>query len=249
LHGRIALIGDHSDAIVAHRAIPIALELSVKALDADVSWDWLHSSTLEEPIADRLEPYAGVWCVPGSPYQNTAGVIAAVHFARTQTRPFLGTCGGFQHAVIEYARALWGIEGSHAELDPAARDAVIAPLVCALVDVSGGLRFEPNSRLATIYGRDSANEEYHCSYGFNPLYESRLNTGALRVAARDDDGGVRAVELDGHPFFIATLFQPERAALRGRVPPLVKAFVAAVAMRTQASTFSPPSSNVGGRRQ
>jgi len=41
-------------------------------------------------------------------------------------------------------------------------------------------------------------------------------------------GEVRGVELSGHPFFVAVLFQPERAALRGEVPPLVASFVAAL---------------------
>jgi CTP synthase (UTP-ammonia lyase) len=46
--------------------------------------------------------------------------------------------------------------------------------------------------------------------------------------ARDEAGEVRAVELTGHPFFLATLYQPERSALRGEGHPLVSAFVAAV---------------------
>jgi len=95
--------------------------------------------------------------------------------------------------------------------------------------VKGGLKFEPGSRLAHIYGRESVDEEYHCGYGFNELYADRLSSGPLKVAARDDAGSIRAVELDGHPFFIGTLFQPERAALRDRLPPLVKEFVAAAA--------------------
>jgi CTP synthase (UTP-ammonia lyase) len=53
-------------------------------------------------------------------------------------------------------------------------------------------------------------------------------SGPLQITARDEDDEVRAIELDGHPFFVATLFQPERAALRGRLPPLVGAFVRAI---------------------
>jgi CTP synthase (UTP-ammonia lyase) len=53
--------------------------------------------------------------------------------------------------------------------------------------------------------------------------------GPLRAGATDDAGDVRAIELDGHPFFVAMLCQPERAALRGLVPPLVGAFVGACA--------------------
>ena len=58
-------------------------------------------------------------------------------------------------------------------------------------------------------------------------FAERLATGPLRATAHDAPGEVRALELDGHPFFVGTLFQPERAALRGVVPPVVRAFVQA----------------------
>jgi CTP synthase (UTP-ammonia lyase) len=70
-------------------------------------------------------------------------------------------------------------------------------------------------------------EGYRCRYGLNPAFRHALTAGPLRVAAEDEAGDVRAVELEGHPFFVATLFQPERAALRGEVPPIVSAFVRA----------------------
>lgn len=226
---RIALVGDYNENVVAHRAIPIALKLAASDLRAEVSWEWLPSRDLPPMGAARLDPYAAVWCVPASPYENTQGVLDAIRFARLQKRPFLGTCGGFQHALLEYAQAVWGIEALHAETNPEAEDPLIAPLSCSLVGVRDGLRFEPRSRLRAIYGRDSADEEYHCNYGLNPRCAERLRSGSLEIAARDEDGGVRAVELRDHPFFIGTLFQPERAALRGETPPLVKAFVEAVA--------------------
>jgi CTP synthase (UTP-ammonia lyase) len=224
---RIALIGDYSESVVAHRAIPIALQLSIETLQVAVSWEWVPSSTLMSRAA--VEPFDGVWCVPGSPYENTSGVIEAIRFARTASRPFLGTCGGFQHAMLEYAEAVWGVNALHAETNPEAANAVIAPLVCSLIGVADSLIFEKGSRLETLYGQSSAEEEYHCNYGFNAAYENRLATGDLKIAARDKHGGVRAVELDGHPFYIGTLFQPERAALKGKTPPLVQAFVQSVA--------------------
>ncbi|HET7608966.1 MAG TPA: CTP synthase [Gammaproteobacteria bacterium] len=226
---RIALVGDYSESVVAHRAIPQALKSAASELRADVTWEWLASRDLPPTGAARLEPYAGFWCVPGSPYENMQGVLDAIRFARVQKRPFLGTCGGFQHALLEYAQAVWDIEALHAETNPEAEDPVIAPLACSLVEVTAALRFERGSRLRAIYGRDSADEEYHCNYGLNPRYAERLRSGPLTIAARDAEGGVRAVELRDHPFFIGTLFQPERSALRGQTPPLVKAFVEAVA--------------------
>lgn len=226
---RIALVGDYNENIVAHRATPIALHMAVQALQADVRWDWLYSATLTAPIDRQLEAYSAVWCVPGSPYENARGVIDAIRHARTHALPFLGTCGGFQHAVMEYAESVWRIDATHAETDTDAIDPIIAPLACSLLSVTDELRFETGSRLRSIYGRDTTREEYQCRYGFNSRYADRFDNGKMKIAARDNEGSVRAIELDGHPFFIATLFQPERAALKDHLPPLVKAFVAAIA--------------------
>jgi CTP synthase (UTP-ammonia lyase) len=224
---RIALIGDYNPSVKAHQAIPRALALASEG-DIDCHWEWVHTSTLMGELSDRLADYDGVWCVPASPYANTRGALNAIRFARETGRAFLGTCGGFQHAIMEYAEAVWGVAAAHAETDADAIDPVIAPLTCSLVEQSGELYFEPRSRLASIYGVGSTSEEYHCRYGLNPRYAERLTSGPLRIAARDGAEDVRAIELDGHPFFIGTLFQPERSAFSGRKHPLIRAFVVAV---------------------
>src|SRR5262245_508263 len=110
---RIALVGDYNESVVAHRAIPLALKLAVSELRADVSWEWLPSRDLPPMGAATLERHAAVWCVPASPYANTQGVIEAIRFARLQKRPFLGTCAGFQHALLEYAQSVWGVDAMH----------------------------------------------------------------------------------------------------------------------------------------
>ncbi len=166
--------------------------------------------------------------MPATPYANTRGAIGAIRFAREAGRPFLGTCGGFQHALLECAESLWNIEApAHAETDPMAPAPLVAPLVCGLVEQIGEILLEPGSRLAAICGVPSVIEGYHCRYGLNPLYAECLLSGPLRIGARDASGDVRAVELQGHPFFFGTLYQPERSALDGRKHPLVAAFVAA----------------------
>jgi len=139
---------------------------------------------------------------------------------------FLGTCGGFQHALLEYAEAVWGVNRpAHAETEPEAADPVIAPLSCELVEARGDILFRPESRIAAIYGATSTTEVYHCRYGPGARYAGRLEAGPLRASGRDRSGEVRVVELEGHPFYFGTLYQPERWALEGRVHPLVTAFL------------------------
>jgi len=224
---RIALVGDHNPEVKAHLGIPLALALAADG-NGPCAWEWVHTSTISDAPEEELAGFHGIWCVPASPYASTSGALAAIRFARESGRAFLGTCGGFQHALLEYAQGVWGVtDPVHAELDPGAADPVIAPLSCSLVEKTGEVRFERGSLLSAIYAAPSATEEYHCSYGLSARYAERLASGPLRASARDQSGEVRAVELTGHPFFVATLFQPERSGLAKRRHPLVSAFVAA----------------------
>lgn len=225
---RIGLVGDFDASVPAHQAIPLALDSAAETLGLQVGFDWIPTEEIHS--ASRLAGYNGLWCVPASPYRNMDGALLAIRHAREQGLPFLGTCGGFQHAVVEYARNVLGwADADHAETAPDSPRAVIAPLACALVEATRPVRLFPGTRLASAYGVTEIVEGYRCRYGLNPAFMAALVAGPLRAAADDDTGEVRALELDGHPFFVATLFQPERAALRGDSAPLVVAFLAACA--------------------
>jgi len=225
---QIALVGDHDPGVTAHQAIPQALALAAAALRQPVEPHWVPTDGIGDTRA--LAHFDALWCVPASPYRSMEGALAAIRFAREAPRPFLGTCGGFQHAILEYARTVLGwADAEHAETAAAGARLVIAPLACSLVEVSNTLHVAPTSRMARAYERLTISEGYHCRFGLNPVFAQELTAGPLRAVAWDETGEVRAVELEGHPFFLATLFQPERAALRGELPPLVEAFVRAAA--------------------
>jgi CTP synthase (UTP-ammonia lyase) len=222
---RLALIGDYNPEVVAHRAITLALELARKNTGRACEWNWIGTDTLTD-APRQLDGYDGVWCVPASPYRNMEGALAAIRFAREDKRPFLGTCGGFQHALIEFARHVAGVVGAeHAETNATARDLVVTPLACSLVGQQGDITFTPGSQLHAIFNGQPAREGYHCNYGPNPAYRARFESTGLRFTGFDSAGQIRAMELPGHPFFIGTLFQPERSALEGRRHPLIEAFV------------------------
>ncbi len=222
----IGLVGDYAESVPAHRAIPIALRFAAETSGTAVEFEWI--PTQEIASAARVCRFSGLWCVPASPYRSMDGALLAIQYARESATPFLGTCGGFQHALVEYARHVLGwADADHAETAPHSSRLVISPLACVLVEATGRLQLVPGSRIAAAYGTEEATEGYHCRYGLNPQLQAQLVSGPLRATASDDSGEVRAVELDGHPFFVATLFQPERAALKGEAAPLVGAFVRA----------------------
>ena len=220
----IGLIGDHDPTVTAHKAIPLALRLAADAVAVTVSFTWVPTAEIRRP--EHVSRFDGLWCVPATPYRSMDGALLAIRHAREQQVPFLGTCGGFQHAIIEYARNVLGwADADTAETAPDAVRSVIAPLACFLVETSGTVYLRAGTRIARAYRGGETTEGYHCRYGLNPRFREALVSGPLRIGAVDVEGDVRAVELDGHPFFVATLFQPERAALSDRVPPLVAAFL------------------------
>lgn len=224
---RIGLIGDRDSQVIAHWAIPLALQQSLLPHDGTLRLEWLHTERLAAGLP--LDGYAGFWGIPGSPYRDTEGALRAIRHARTEGVPYLGTCAGFQHALLERARNVLGWHDAvHAELSPDSGRAVIHALRCELIEVREEIRLRAGSRLADAYGRPSIREGYRCRYGINPEYQQALFGESLTASAHGEDGSIRALEAEDHPFFVATLFQPERKALAGVSVPLAEAFLSAV---------------------
>lgn len=226
---RIGLIGDHDPEVTAHRAIPLALARASAATGIALEARWLDTAALgkDPSLATACD---GLWCVPASPYADGEAAIAAIGNARETGLPFLGTCGGYQHALLEYARNVLGlVDAQHGEEHPEARLALIGRLACDLVEVRGRVRLARDSRLAAICDAFELEEVYHCRFGLDPAYRAVFDDGPLRIVGEDEAGEPRAFELEGHPFFFGTAFQPERAALEDRDHPLIVAFVRACA--------------------
>ncbi len=221
---RIGLIGEHDPSVTAHRAIPLALACAA-ATGFPLEARWFDTMALARDPTP-VTACDGLWCVPATPYANSDAAMAAIRRARESEVPFLGTCGGYQLALLEYARNVLGLmDARHAEEQPEAGLALIGRLSCELVEVTGRIRLAPGSRLASICGTVDLEEGYHCRYGLDPRHRSLFDSGPLRIVGEDEAGEPRAFELDGHPFFFGTAFQPERSALADRDHPLIVAFV------------------------
>jgi len=153
----------------------------------------------------------------------------AIRYAREHLIPCFGTCGGFQHMVLEYARNVLGFkDAQHAEYDPYASTLFISRLACSLTGREMQLRFTHGSQVARIYGALSATEHYYCNFGVASEYIALLKSGALQVTGSDSEGEVRVIELPGHPFFIGTLFVPQTRSTPQSPHPLVTAFLEAI---------------------
>ena len=215
---QLLVVGDHDTRFETHRAIDHTLGL----LPADVEARW---QATDEPF--DVASSDAVWFAPGTPYRDDAAAYRAIERARDLRIPMYGTCGGLQYMAIEFARNVAGVDdAAHAETDPDAEQAVIAPLSCSLVGQRRTIHPVPGTRLAAIVGEQPFSGFHYCSYGLNPAFRERLEAAGLRVTATADDAGVEGIELPSHPFAMATLFQPQMESLEtGVLHPLLQALL------------------------
>jgi CTP synthase (UTP-ammonia lyase) len=169
-------------------------------------------------------------------------MLKGIEFARRRDWPFLGTCGGFQYVLIEFARNVLGIaDADSAENNSGSKNIVIYPVACAVPGRKGDapklsgkvpeIRLRPGSYLQSFYGKDKeiVTEEFFCNFEVNPDYEWCAMEAGFPVVARGADGEIRAIESPTHRFFIATLFQPQLSSTAKHPHPVVLAFVQAAA--------------------
>ncbi|GHO49501.1 glutamine amidotransferase-related protein [Ktedonospora formicarum] len=225
----VGLIGEFRAEIKSHQAIPQALELASKELGCTFKYEWLPTPLLEHDTERWLSTYQALWFVPGTPYASLDGAIHAIQYTREHSLPTLGTCGGCQHMIIEYARNVLGMaEADHAESNPDAELKLIMPLVCSRSNLETDCLLTPGSRVATIYGANEVTERYGtCNYGPNVQFWPALEQGGMLVSGKDREGDARIIELGSHPFFVGTLFQPELSASKKIAHPLIKALLQA----------------------
>jgi len=222
----IALLGEYTPTFPPHASTSAAIEHSRKILGEDISADWVSTADIEPKLFER---YSGIWVAPGSPYKNMGKTLWAIQYARENNIPCFGTCGGFQHIVIEYARNVLGFrDAQHAEYDPYASKLFISQLACSLAGREMQLSFAPGSQIASIYGDLFATEHYYCNFGVNPDCLHELKRGPLSITGSDIEGDVRVIEYPGHQFFIGTLFVPQTRSTLETPHPLVTAFLKAV---------------------
>jgi CTP synthase (UTP-ammonia lyase) len=232
---RIGVIGDFQPGNPTHETITTSIDHVGGRGRSVVEWIPTGSALVrDDGLADEVD---GLWIAPGSPYRDLTGALAAISSARVHDVPLLGTCAGFQHVVLEFARSVLGFaDAQHAEYDPDASRLFVTPLSCSLVGTTMDVRLEPGSTAAVAYGTTHINEEYYCNFGLNPAYEEQLTRAGLAVSGRDADGEARVVELPSHRFFVGTLYVPQTGSAPDAPHPLVAAFVAAAHTRRRRGT-------------
>ena len=211
----IAIAGKYTSLEDSYASIIEALKHCEAALGVRVKVKWVDTD------ADfDLSNVDGVIVPGGFGSRGTEGKIKAIEYCRENGLPFLGICYGLQMAVVEFARNVCGLgEANSAEVD----GACIHPVVNILeeqkgVENKGGTMrlgaydavVEKGSKVFDLYGSESVSERHRHRYEVNPEYHEALKGKGLVLSGMSPDGSlVEFIELENHPYFVATQAHPE----------------------------------------
>jgi CTP synthase len=243
---RIALVGKYVQLEDAYLSVSEALRHAASLQDGRVEVEWIDSESLEsgdeQEIFRRLGGADGILIPGGFGGRGIEGKIVAARFAREQRIPYLGICLGMQVAVAEFARHVAGMEGANStEFDIETPYPVIdlLPEQKEVADLGGTMRLgadpiklHPDSRALEMYGEAVIYERHRHRYEVNNRLRKRLQSAGLRVSGTSpDERLVEVIELDEHPFFVASQYHPEFKSRPERPAPLFRDFVAAALQR------------------
>ena len=222
---RLLILGEYNPDFPPHLQTDRAIEHAAAALQIELETAWISSEKIDE---QKLQSCTGLWVAPGSPYKNMKQTLAAIQYVRENQVPCLGTCGGFQHMILEYARHVLNFEDAeHAEYDPYSSNIFVTRLECSLVGKEMEIILQPDSQVAQCYGSQQTTERYYCNFGLDPQRVSVISSVELRIVGSDELGEARVLELPEHPFFIGTLFVPQASSTSEEPHPLVVEFLRA----------------------
>lgn len=222
---KIAILGDFNPSYSTHHALNDSIRYARKRFKQEIQCDWIATDMFDPDVVfNKL--YSGLWIVPGSPYKSMESVIKAIYYTRTKGIPTLGSCAGFQHMLIEYAKNVCGIKNAdHEETSSNSSDLIISKLSCSLVGQEEELTvIDTESKLFKIIKKKKFKGKYFCSYGLNKKYVDILKENGCSMTVVSPDGEIRAFELKSHPFFLGTLFQPSLTSSYRNPNPLIVNF-------------------------
>jgi CTP synthase len=235
----IALVGKYIGLKESYKSLTEALVHGGIDSETRPNIQWVESDDIERRGPDRVLAGVDGIIVPGGfGNRGIEGKIRAIRHAREKQVPFLGLCLGMQCAVIEFARNVAGLKDANSsEFVPEGPTSVIDLMSDqrTVEDKGGTMRLgsypcvlEKGSRAHEVYGATEIRERHRHRYEFNNAYRDQLTKHGLVLSGLSPDGRlVEIVELQQHPWFLATQFHPEFNSRPRRPHPLFKGFIQA----------------------
>ena len=239
----IALVGKYAGLKECYKSLAEALVHGGIDHETRVNVNWIESEEVERQGTERILREADGILIPGGfGARGIEGKIVTIQYAREHQIPFLGLCLGMQCATIEFARNVAGLTSANsAEFDEKTPHPVIHLMSDqqSVNDKGGTMRLGAyacklgeGTLAQKMYGVSEVRERHRHRYEFNNAYRERLTAKGLILSGLSPDSRlVEIVELQHHPWFLATQFHPEYKSRPHHPHPLFSGFVGAALRR------------------
>jgi CTP synthase len=242
------MVGKYVDLTESYKSLSEALIHAGIHTRTNVTIRYVDSETIESKGTSVLDGADGILVPGGFGERGVEGKIAAVHYARDNSIPYLGICLGMQVAVIEFARNVAGLEGAHSTEFARTTPHPVIALITEWSREDGGLekrsedselggsmrlggqpcRLVPGSLAHSIYNKDVIVERHRHRYEFNNEYRQVLEENGLIMSGVSMDGKlVEVVEARDHPWFLGCQFHPEFTSTPRDGHPLFSGYIQA----------------------
>ena len=234
---KIALVGKYTKLedsylsvieSIRHAGYANLVETEVELVDSE--------KITSENVEEILNKYDGVIVPGGFGNRGINGMIETIRYVRENKVPFLGICLGMQMTVIEFAKNVLKLEDVNSEeLNKEAKNLVIHIMEDQKeIRKKGGTmrlgaypcKLIKDSYAYKIYEKEEISERHRHRYEYNNEYRKIMEEEGLKIAGTSPDGSlVEIVEIEDHPFFVASQFHPEFKSRPDRPQPLFTEFI------------------------
>ncbi len=234
---KIAVVGKYMDLQDAYKSIYEALKHGGIANDCEIVIKRLNSENiLKSTVASQLKGVSGVLVPGGFGMRGIEGKLQAIQYARENKIPFFGICLGMQCASIEFARNVLGYKTANStEFNKKTSHPVISLLEEQekVENLGGTMRLgalpchvKKDTLTHKAYKTDEVMERHRHRYEFNNEYRDEFQKNGLKITGTSPGGKlVEIIELEDHPWFIASQFHPEFKSKPDKAHPLFREFI------------------------
>ncbi|MDL4839173.1 glutamine hydrolyzing CTP synthase [Aquibacillus rhizosphaerae] len=236
----IGLVGKYVELPDAYISVVESLKHAGFAFDADIDIRWINAEEVDEQnVVEQLQGVDGILVPGGFGDRGIEGKIEAIRFAREEQIPFLGICLGMQLATVEFARNVVGLVNAHsAEFDPETPYPIIdlLPEQKDVSDMGGTLRLgvypcrlKEGTKTREVYNdEDVIYERHRHRFEFNNQFRDQMEEKGFIFSGTSPDGRlIETIELENHPWFVASQYHPEFKSRPNRPQRLFYGFIGA----------------------
>lgn len=234
---KIAVVGKYIELQDAYKSIYEALGHAGIANSTDVQIKKINAEKINASNAERyFKGISGILVPGGFGDRGIEGKLKTIQFARENKVPFLGICLGMQCATVEFARNVMGWKGANStEFNKKTAYPVISLLEEQekVQNMGGTMRLgalpchiKKGTKAYDAYQKDDVMERHRHRYEFNSLYRDEFQKQGMKICGVSPNGRlVEMIELQDHPWFVASQFHPEFQSKPDAAHPLFREFV------------------------